>query len=402
MNKWLLIEAERNRIRGKKHRAGRYYKQAIDLSKEHRFLPEEALANELLAKHCLASEENSRAKRYLEQALKLYEKWGASARIYRLLETYRALLVKPDINAEAEKPISTDTENCFKASPINLAEMGLRLFSECLNSISNEADAKIYLLQLSKNIMHYTGAQRVLLLLNFNPLTIGVDHQVGKPPQALIPIQKDTSYPNRIIQYVLRTQADLLIDNASQSDMFASDAYVQEHQVKSVICIPLIFQGRLSTILYLENNVSIGVFPPRLRKLLKGLSNQIALLLEHEALKKMQSQYPATAIGAEELKAVLQAEYGLTTQETKIALLLKDGYARPQISEVLHISTQTLRKHMQKIYDKTVNLEGNFTSEGRVDKLSRLILFLFKIESHEPNTNPNRIVVDSGWYLKPD
>lgn len=184
-----------------------------------------------------------------------------------------------------------------------------------------------------------------------------------------------------IIQYVQRTQADLLLDNASRSEMFSFDAYIQKHQVKSVICIPLKFQSRLSTILYLENNVSIGVFTPRLQKLLKGLSSQIALLLEHKALKDTQSRYPMTTLCDDDLKELLKVDYGLTAQEAKIALLFKAGQTRTQISETLNISAQTLRKHMQMIYDKTVNMEDNFTSEGRVDKLSRLIIFLFKLEA---------------------
>ncbi len=393
-NKWVLIEAELSRICGKRLQAERYYKQAIDLSKTYRFLPEEALANELLAKFCLASKERKRARKHLERALRLYGKWGAAAMRHQLLEEFQALLQPSETRVESKARMTNAAENHSNAPPFNPAEMGLQLFSESFNAVSTKADADIHMLQLSQSILYYTGAQRVLLLINSDPLSIGVDHRIGKPPQALMPIQKDTSFPKMIIQYVIRTQKEVLLDNAGCADMFSSDAYVRKHQVKSVLCIPGIFQDRLSTILYLENNVSIGVFTPRIQKLLKGLSRQIALLFEHQTLKNLQSQSSTKAIGAEELKMILQAEYGLTPQEANIALLFKKGHTRSQITEKLNISLQTLRKHMQMIYDKTVNPEDNFTSAGRVDKLSRLILFLFRIESRASESPPN--TVDSG------
>ena len=41
---------------------------------------------------------------------------------------------------------------------------------------------------------------------------------------------------------------------------FTQEAYVQAHALKSALCAPLIYQGRLTGILYLENNLVEGAF----------------------------------------------------------------------------------------------------------------------------------------------
>jgi len=102
------------------------------------------------------------------------------------------------------------------------------------------------------------------------------------------------------------------------------------------------------------------------------------LLLENEALRKLYSSDRQPPVTDEILLTLLQNEFGLTPQEAKISVLLKQGRTRPELSDILNISTNTLRRHLQVIYDKTVNFEDGHTGNGRVDKLSRLILFLFK------------------------
>jgi hypothetical protein len=160
--------------------------------------------------------------------------------------------------------------------------------------------------------------------------------------------------------------------------MFADDPYIRHNRIRSAVCIPFVHQGKLSAVLYLENNLNTGVFTTHHLKMLTSLGYQTALFLENEFLKDMRSDNSHPPVTPDVLLKILHDDYGLTPQEANISVLFKEGHSRSEICESLNISANTLRRHLQMIYDKTVNFEERDTVSGRVDKLSRLILFLFK------------------------
>ncbi|MCP5087297.1 MAG: PAS domain S-box protein, partial [Rhodobacteraceae bacterium] len=57
-----------------------------------------------------------------------------------------------------------------------------------------------------------------------------------------------------------------------------------QQQPQAVLCMPLLHQGRLSGILYLENNLTGGAFTPDRLEMLKLLSSQAAIALENARL----------------------------------------------------------------------------------------------------------------------
>ncbi len=377
MNKWMLVEAERASVEGKKGLAEIYYQKAIDQSKEHFFVQEEALANELLAKHLLAHSHKTRAEKHLKAAIALYGKWGAERKKVQLLRENQSLFQVKKPHLKKTSAAATGERSRDTPSRLNLAELDLKLFSDTLDS-SNQKDLQTYLQYLSKSIMHYAGAQRVLLLLNRNIVSIGVDNRIGRKIETLKPVSLPKQFPDRIIQYVIRTRKSALIEDATASVMFAADPYIKQNRIKSAVCIPLVYQGKLSAVLYLENNLNTGVFTTHHLKMLTSLCYQTALFLENEFLKDLHSNHSHPPVTPDALLKILQDEYGLTPQEANISVLLKEGHTRSQICESLNISSNTLKRHLQMIYDKTVNFENGYIGSGRADKLSRLILFLFK------------------------
>ena len=61
---------------------------------------------------------------------------------------------------------------------------------------------------------------------------------------------------------------------------FSADPYVAEHRARSILCLPLITQGKLVGILYLENNLTPHVFTADRVTVLKVLASQAAISLE--------------------------------------------------------------------------------------------------------------------------
>src|SRR4029450_1419406 len=90
--------------------------------------------------------------------------------------------------------------------------------------------------------------------------------------------------PQSVFHYVLRTgERVVLADSPAESEL-ADDAYVRRHQPRSVLCIPLLKQTRLVGIIYLENNLTSGVFTPARMAVLEVLASDAAISLENARL----------------------------------------------------------------------------------------------------------------------
>jgi signal transduction histidine kinase len=75
-----------------------------------------------------------------------------------------------------------------------------------------------------------------------------------------------------------------VLSNAAAEGLFTADPYVAKHQLQSILCTPIINQGKLIGILYLENNLTVGAFTPQRLEVLRLLSSQVAISLENALL----------------------------------------------------------------------------------------------------------------------
>src|SRR4029453_4837073 len=87
--------------------------------------------------------------------------------------------------------------------------------------------------------------------------------------------------PESVLLYVARTREQVIIDDASVPNSFSTDAYLHEKRTRSVACLPLLKQGELIALLYLENKLASNVFTPARLKLLEVLASQAAISLEN-------------------------------------------------------------------------------------------------------------------------
>ena len=86
-NKTYLLQAEEQFCERNFEAAERSYDNAISSSKEHKFLSEEALANELAGRFYLETGRKNKSVHYFSQAVEKYREWGAVAKA-STLETY--------------------------------------------------------------------------------------------------------------------------------------------------------------------------------------------------------------------------------------------------------------------------------------------------------------------------
>jgi PAS domain S-box-containing protein len=90
--------------------------------------------------------------------------------------------------------------------------------------------------------------------------------------------------PESLVRYVIRTHESVILDDASRPNLFSDDDYLHGRQAKSILCLPLIKQGRLTGLLYLENTLTSHAFPPDRIAVLVLLAAQAAISLENTRL----------------------------------------------------------------------------------------------------------------------
>jgi PAS domain S-box-containing protein len=90
--------------------------------------------------------------------------------------------------------------------------------------------------------------------------------------------------PESLVRYAMRTRETMILDDASSQNPFSADPYIVQRRARSILCLPLINQGKLTGILYLENNLTPRVFTADRVTVLKVLASQAAISLENTRL----------------------------------------------------------------------------------------------------------------------
>lgn len=69
-------------------------------------------------------------------------------------------------------------------------------------------------------------------------------------------LEVSADVPITLIKYVKRTLEVFVSDDGTTERFLAEDPYILSQQPQSLLCIPIINQGKLMGIIYLENHVT--------------------------------------------------------------------------------------------------------------------------------------------------
>lgn len=287
LHKYLLIAAEMFRVSGKWLQAINSYDQAIESAKENEFVHDEALANEFAAKFWLGRNKAEFAQFYMRKAHQCYQIWGAKRKIERLEETYPQWF-SPGLKVSSGMATFSNTVQRSTES------LDLSTVLKATQAISSEIVLESLIKKLVEIAIENAGAQKGCLILKHEGDWVlesqgGVDQsQVtilqSTPVDATDPNRSTGILPATIINYVLHTQETVVLNDAAREGQFVNDPYIVAANSKSILCTPLLNQGQLRGVVYLENNLTTGAFTADRVGLLNILSAQAAISIDNSRL----------------------------------------------------------------------------------------------------------------------
>jgi predicted ATPase/signal transduction histidine kinase len=302
-HKYDLVEAEKHRVLGNKAEAIELYDKAISGAQENQFLNEEALANELAAKFYLDWGKEKIAQSYMIDAYYAYSRWGAKAKVQDLEIRYEQLLTpilqKPAALLTASESISSSFKTLLSVHHTVSTSSSTSTISQMLDiatvlkaaqSLYGAIEMDELLSSLMQVVMENAGADKSILILNKDGnLEIVAQSFIDSSSNLqTIPLDNCQDLPVNVIYYVKRTQETVI--STADNTIFASDLYLMQEHPQSFLCTPIINQGKLIGILYLENLVTAGAFTADRIELLKLLCSQAAISLENARLYQKSQQ----------------------------------------------------------------------------------------------------------------
>lgn len=287
-HKHLLLRAESARAAGEELAAMKLYDQAIESAKVNGFVRDEALASELCAKFHLASGRERIAHVYMADAHEGYLRWGAAAKARQLSRKYPHLVARAALLGQQSRP----PESALPASTERPTPLDAFALLRVSRAICGELVPERLFERLLRALSESAGAQRaVLLLARDGALTVEAEldgDRGGVRVGPATPLEA-ADLAASVVQHVAQTQQPIALASAAMDERFADDPYLLEGGLRSILCLAMTYQGRLTGVLYAENGANAGAFRAGQVELCGLLASQAAVAV-HNALRYRDAQ----------------------------------------------------------------------------------------------------------------
>jgi len=287
-HRWYLVEAEYYSAVGKNDLASQMYDWAVNEARNNSFVHDEALCCEFAARFYIKRKQHRVSTVYCKQALKACQQWGADAKVKHLMEQFPQL--QQTINKGSIHPKLAVTTQELKSSTVGPSiQLDMASLLKASQAISSTIILDDLIKTLLANVVENAGAQKGFLILKrkgklFVEAQGSVNSEEILVMQSLAVEDAQELLPVSMLYYVERSLSPLVLDNAKQSVNFSQDRYFLKSTPVSVLCYPILHQGQLTGLLYLENNLTQGAFTNERLELLNLLTAQAAISIKNSSL----------------------------------------------------------------------------------------------------------------------
>ncbi|MGE8060773.1 trifunctional serine/threonine-protein kinase/ATP-binding protein/sensor histidine kinase [Pseudomonas sp. NPDC089547] len=268
-NKLLLIEGVIAKLEGDGLAAIRCFDQAQIAAAAAGFIHEQALAHEQLAEVCIPSGLISGANLHLRIARDCFHLWGATGKVHQLEALHPFLRTQPI------------QETCHANQQ---AKLDLEAGIEAARALSEEVLLEGLIETLMGHLTQHSGADHGALLI-----VSGAEFQMAALAyidDAGLHVSMDncqkfmTQAPLSVINATMRTRKPLVLNDAQSDCPEAFRHELQARNARSVLCLPLVIQGVLIGLVYLENRLVPNLFGSQRLAMLEILASQAAVSLQ--------------------------------------------------------------------------------------------------------------------------
>ncbi|PRP78876.1 putative ATPase [Planoprotostelium fungivorum] len=303
LHKLHILQGEIARTNHNMMEACRQYSMASASAKEYGFVQYQAMANELTAIVLKEQGIHAAVSGPAREAFRLYKHWGSITRSEMMSELFQ----EHNVEIYIESPSHVSWEEQINNQTDALDHQTMQRVSE---AITMDMSQEQLLSTMMKEIIINSGAERGIFLMNLPEGLVMVCE--GSHDRVKVSTGGDKipdSYPQCVINFVNRTRAPLLSRDIRDHIEFTSDPSLSEGKIVSVLCAPVLKKDGVKAIIYLENNLSTGIFTPKRLKVILPFTVQMAVHLESfrftQMLEKETSELRITRASMEEFVDML-------------------------------------------------------------------------------------------------
>lgn len=274
-HRYEVMNAEYESMQGNYDEALKSFTYALRFARQNRYIQDEAIIWERAGQFLRRQNQDEAAEFYFSNAYKAYAKWGAKAKLKQMKEEYHGLISNEEMN-----PKSTNLD--------------LNTILKTINLISGEMVLGNILKGLMDLITENAGADRAFLIVEEDGVKIikaslDVSKSEVKVMQEIHFDQFD-EISHAVVNFVARTGDPLVLEDARTRLPYSNEAYVIQHQLKSVVCMPLKHAGEAFAYLYLENRLLPGAFTDERVEIIQVMASQTAISLQNARLLERTTQ----------------------------------------------------------------------------------------------------------------
>lgn len=288
-----LFMAEYSLFKRQDERAVAFYEKALEIFRRNGNLPFAGVAHEQLGRLYFSKGRDVPAKAHLLQAGEFYFRWGFSGKVATLQEEFglgggESEQTNPLRATSRSRSMARSTmDGGTRFSTSSAGNIDLETILKASQAISGQIDYSKLLEDLLRIILENAGADYgVMLLGDQAACSVRV---VGEMKRSIFSatlrnegLQANSPIvANKIVQVVMHTRETIVLNDVQRENEFTAEVRIRDRAPKSLICSPIITQGNLLGVLYLENSLASSAFTPDRVKTLSLLAAQGAISLKN-------------------------------------------------------------------------------------------------------------------------
>lgn len=155
------------------------------------------------------------------------------------------------------------------------------------HAISEAIRMDVLLAELMKILIETAGADRGALI-RVTPAGLRVaamrDAETDEVQRSDVALEDAAWVPTSVVRYALRTMEPVVLNDSRTEGPFQEDPAIRAGGARSVLCIPIVYRGKVESLLYLRNGLATGVFTRDRIDGISLLTGQIAVSLKNAEL----------------------------------------------------------------------------------------------------------------------